>query len=144
MSFDLNMLDVKAPAEAGTKVTFENPFTKTLWVDDDKQPYWIRIMGGDSGPVSEKLRVIADRRVEALRVEGRRFISNEQSRQEDVETMAAATMDWYLPSLDGEPLVCNEKNARQLYADPRFPWIMEKLEKVISDRRAFFNANSAS
>jgi hypothetical protein len=143
MSFDLNELDVKSTAEAGTKVTFENPFTKEPLVDDDSKPYYVKIMGGDAGKVSAALRAIADRRVELLRVEGQKFITNEQSRQEDFDTMAAATLEWHLPPIDGAEWPCTEENAKKLYADPRFPWIMEKLEKTIGDRRAFFRKSSA-
>jgi hypothetical protein len=82
--------------------------------------------------------------VESIRVEGKKYISSAQTHRDDIETMAAATLSWYLPPFNGVELECTEENALKLYDDPRYPWIMERLEKVMSDRRSFFKKASAT
>jgi hypothetical protein len=143
MSFDLSTLDSKSAAEAGTFVHLDSPATgEPMYDDDGVTPFGIGIIGGDSGKVSDELRAIADRRLERIQ-RNRSIVTNSLvGRQEDINTMAAATTHWHLPPVDGEVLVCSEVSARKLYADPRFPWIMEQLEKAIGDRKRFFKRSS--
>lgn len=142
MSFDLSTLDTKKAAEDGAIINLENPFTKQPLVDDEKKSYYIKILGADSGKISDRLRDIADRRLEYIQRTRKIMTESEIARQEDIETLAAATLDWYLPAIDGETWDCSEVNAAKLYSDKRFPWLREQLEKVIGDRSRFFKKNS--
>jgi hypothetical protein len=142
MSLDLVQFDTKAAAEAGTKVFLDNPFTGDPMLDDEGNGYYIEILGGDSEKVFGALRNINDKRLERIQKTRRIVTDSEASRLEDINTMAAASLSWYLPPIDGAELTFSEQNARRLYADLRFPWIMEQLEKVIGDRKRFFKKNS--
>jgi hypothetical protein len=144
MSFDLNTLDTKKAAEAGYTHQLENPFTHQPMFDDAKQPYFIRVLGGDSGQVSEVMRNIADRRLEYIQKTRKIVTESELTHQEDVELIASAIVDWYLPELDGKTWPFSRENAKTILSDPRFPWIMEQLQKVIGDRAHFFKKNSSA
>lgn len=143
MSLDMSAFDTKAAAEAGTFVHLENPFTAEPLFDDAGVPIGITILGGDSGKVHNELRKIADRRLERIQKQRTIVTDSEVSRKEDINTVAAATVSWHLFPFDGVELECTESNARKVYGDPRFPWIMEQLEKVIGDRKRFFKSSSA-
>lgn len=142
MATDFAALDTKALAEKGLVVNLETP-TGDPFVDDDGKQYFIRILGGDAGKIREKHRLSLDKVYERVR-KNRDLGGAKESEREQVERLAAATLDWYLPTLDGETLACTEPNARKLYGDPRFPWLVEQLQKRIDDRAAFFANSSTS
>jgi hypothetical protein len=142
---DLNTLDTKAAAEQGIVVELEHPFTPTVpFVDDDGQPYYIKILGGDAGKVREKSRKQLDRYIALIR-KNRDPGDAETGEQDNVDRLASATLEWHLPPLDGAPVpAASEASARKLYSDPRFPWIVEQLTKAINDRARFFVKSSSS
>lgn len=141
MSLDLSTFDTKTAAEAGTFVHLESPATGEPLYDDASQPIGITILGGDSEKVRRELRKISDRKIERIR-KGQSLPDAEASRKEDIAVMAAATVSWQGLVVDGVALECTESAARKLYGDPRFPWIMEQLEKVLGDRKRFFATSS--
>lgn len=145
MTFDLNALDTKAASEQGIVVELEHPFTPTVpFVDDDGKPYFIRILGGDAAKVRAKSRKQLDRYIALIR-KNRDPGDAETGEQDNIDRLAAATLEWHLPPLDGEPVPApSEAIARKLYSDPRFPWIMEQLTKKINDRASFFVKSSTS
>ena len=138
-SFDLNTLDTKAAAEAGIVVQLEHPFDPALpFTDDAGTPYSITIMGGDAGKVRAKARKQLDRYLTLIR-KNQDPGDAEASEVDHIDRLAAATIAWHLPDLDGKPVpALSEVTARTLYADPRFPWIVEQLTKAIGDRTRFF------
>lgn len=141
---DLVQFDTKSAAEAGCVVNLDNPFTGEPMLDDDGSNFFIKILGGDSGKVSDALREIADRRLERVQKTRKLIADSASQHADDVNTLALATLEWKLPPIDGEVWACTEPNARKLYGDKRFPWIMEQLEKVISDRKRFFKKSSTA
>jgi len=136
---DLSALDTKAPAEQGTVVELEHPFTPEVpFVDDDGVPYSITILGSDAGKIRERERKQLDRYIEAIR-KNRNPGDAEASEKDTIDKLAAATIAWHLPPLDGEQLPPpNDHVARKLYSDPRFRWISEQLLKAMGDRARFF------
>lgn len=144
-SFDLNTLDTKTPAEQGIVVELEHPLNpETPFVDDDGVPYSITILGGDAGKVRAKERKQVDRILSAIR-KNRDPGDAETGERDNIDKLAAATLAWHLPPLDGELLPDpTEHIARKLYSDPRFPWIAEQLTKRIGDRARFFKKSSIS
>jgi hypothetical protein len=143
-SLDLASLDTQAAAEAGAFVALDDPRTNEPLVDDDGKAYGIEIIGLDSPKLRAIARKITDRNITNIRRGKRVDYDSEVAEGEKVELYAAATKSWYLPPLAGEVLECNERNARRLYADPRFPWIVEKIDRDIADRQRFFKSASPS
>lgn len=145
MTLDLSTLDTKAAAEQGIVVELEHPFNPTApFVDDEGNPYYIKILGSDAGKVREKSRKQVDRILSLLH-KGRAPGDSETGERDNVDRLAAATIEWNLPALDGQPMPpASEHAARKLYSDPRFPWIVEQLTKAINDRARFFSKSSTS
>lgn len=145
MTQDLNELDTKAPAERGIVVELEHPKTPLVpWVDDQGVPYSITILGGDAGKVRAVARKQLDKQITLLRKKGE-MGDAESGEQDIVERLAKATIAWHLPPLDGQTLPApDERLARKLYNDPRFPWIVEQLQRALNDRSRLFTTPSTS
>lgn len=144
MTMDLLQFDTKAAAEAGYRHNLENPFTLEPMLDDNGDPYYIDVVGGDAGDVVAISRQIADQRMERIQKTKSIVVESTLTRQEDVQIIAAATRGWYLPPIDGESIPWSKDNAKKILADPRFPWIMEQLNKVIGERKRFFRKSSSA
>lgn len=142
MATDFSALDTKTAAEQGTVVELEGPDEKPL-LDAEGKPYWIRLMGGDAPKIRAKHRKSLDRTFEKIR-KGKSPGGVEESERDTIERLAAATLEWHVPTLDGVALECNEANARKLYSDARFPWLVEQLQKRMDDRAGFFAQSSTS
>lgn len=144
MTFDLSTLDTKTTAEQGLVVELENPFApEKPFVDDDGVPYSITILGSDAAKIRTKEKKQLNRVLSAMR--RNKDVDAEAGEQDNIDRIAAATLDWHLPTLDGETLPApTEHTARKLYSDPRFPWIIEQLTKAIGDRARFFKKSSTS
>lgn len=143
--FDLSTLDTKAPAERGIVVELENPFDPTTpFVDDAGVPYSWTILGSDAGKVRAIARKRLDRMLTLLR-KNRDPGDAEANEAADIDRLAAATLAWHLPPIDGQPAPePNEHSARKILSDPRFPWIAEQLTKAMGDRARFFSKSSTS
>jgi hypothetical protein len=143
MALDFSNYDSKAPAEAGATIDILSPATGDPLMDGDT-PVTITILGIDSA----KLRGIA-RRLTELRINNLRKGKNDEfdaaeAEAQKVSLLAAATLAWSGIGLGStEPLECNEKNAKILYSDPRFPWLVEQIDKAIADRQRFFKKASS-
>ena len=136
---DLSKLDTLAPAESGTVVELEHPVTGEPIPDTS-----ITLRGEDSHAVRNVIRKQHDRRIEKMR-KGKGAMSDSASLEsEQVEKLVAATIDWKGIELDGEPLPFSAPNARKLYSDPRFPWLVEQVQTAMLDRERFFTNGSKS
>lgn len=143
-TFDLNTLDTKAAAESGSMIELDDPRTDEPLLDPDGKPYWIEVLGMDSEKLRGVSRKITDRTVNNMRKGKQGEFDSEAADAERAGVYAAATKSWYLPPLDGQVLDCNERNAKRLYLDPRFPWLAEKIDKEIANRKRFFKKASSS
>lgn len=143
--FDLSSRDTKLAAEQGVVVELEDPFDSgTPLLDDEGKPYTITILGSDAGPVRLKARKQLDQYLEAVR-KNKNPGDAEKNEKELVDRLAAATIAWHMPPLDGAQLPePTEHIARKLYSDPRFPWIVEQLAKAMGDRARFFKTSSTN
>ena len=142
MATDFAALDTKTLAEKGITVELLGPDGEPL-LDDDGKQFWIRMLGADAGKIRAKHRQTLDQAFEKYR-KGKHGSAAEEQEREDVAKLAAAVLDWYVPTLDGETLACTEANARKLYGDPRFPWLVEQLKERIGDRAGFFANRSTN
>lgn len=136
----LSMFDTKAASEAGIMVELDE-----IGLDDEGKPYFITILGMDAGKVVDKDRKQTNRIIAAIR-KNRDAGDAESGEKDNIDKLAAATIAWHLPPVEeGEPEpVANELNARKLYSDPRFRWIVRKLTKKQSDDSDFFVKSSTS
>ena len=140
---DLASLDTKTPAEAGVVVQLDNPFTGEPLTLDDGSPCTITVLGQDSAKMRAYTRQVTDRNIERLR-KGRDAMKSEAAEADRIGGLATVTTAWNLFPLDGQTLDCTERNAKKLYSDPRFPWIVEQLEKAVMDRARFFPRASSN
>lgn len=144
MTLDLSTLDTKAAAEEGSFVELEDPRTDEVLRDDDGKAYYIEVIGMDSEKLRAVSRKITDKRVTNIRKNKDVEFDSEAADKERAGVYASATKSWYLPPLDGQVIECNERNAKKLYLDPRFPWLAEKIDKEIANRKRFFKKASPS
>ena len=143
-ALDLGAFDTKAAAERGIRVELLNPFTNLPFVDDEKKPFFIRILGSDAAKVREKNLKQLDKYIEAIR-KNQNPGDALAGESDNIDKLAIATLEWYLPPLDGQPMpAASVSAARKLYSDPRFPWLVEQLTKAINDRTLFFDSSSSS
>jgi hypothetical protein len=143
-TMDFSTLDSQAAAEAGAVIELEDPRSGETLTDDDGKPYYVEIIGMDSAKLRAVSQGIVGKRIVNIRKgKGGEYDADAED-AEKFRLYAKATKSWYVPTLDGEVLECNEKNARKLYSDPRFPWISEKIDKEIANRQRFFKKASPS
>ncbi len=110
----------------------------------DGKPYFIRILGADASAVVERDRKNLNRRLSLIR-KNRDPGDVEKSEQENIDKLAATTLEWHLPPVDGATLPApTEQLARKLYADPRFRWLLRKLVRAQDDESGFFSKRSTS
>lgn len=141
MAFDLSTLDSKAASEAGTTIEIISPATGEPLLDDGK-PVAITIIGIDSAKLRGIARKLNDRRMTDIRKGKNADFDSEVADEEKAKLYAAATIAWEGIALDGSVLECNDRNAKKLYSDPRFPWLVEQIDKAIADRQRFFKTAS--
>lgn len=141
-TLDFSDLDSKTAAETGTVMEVDDPRNDEKLTDPEGKPYWIELIGTDSAKLKAISRKFIDRRVNGIRKGKNEDFDSDTADQERVQLYAAATKSWYLLPIDGEALECNEKNAKRLYSDARFPWLVEQIDKAIADRKRFFKKAS--
>lgn len=141
MAFDLSTLDSKAASEAGTTIEIISPATGEPLLDDG-EPVTITIIGIDSAKLRGIARKLNDRRMTDIRKGKNADFDSEVADEEKAKLYAAATIEWEGIALDGSVLECSERNAKKLYSDPRFPWLVEQIDKAIADRQRFFKTAS--
>lgn len=136
----LSMFDTKAQSEAGIVVELDE-----IGVDDEGKPYFITILGMDAEKVVDKNRKQLNRVLTAIR-KNKDAGDAEAGEKDNIDKLAASTIAWHLPPIEeGEPEpVVSEHNARKIYNDPRFPWIVRKLTKAQNDESGFFVKRSTS
>jgi hypothetical protein len=136
----LSMFDTKAASEAGLTVDLDE-----IGLDDAGKPYFITILGMDAGKVVDKDRKQLNRVLTAIR-KNKDAGDAEVGEKDNIEKLAASTIAWHLPPIEeGEPEPeMSEQNARRLYSDPRFRWIVRKLTKKQNDESDFFVKSSTS
>lgn len=142
---DFALLDTKAAAETGAVIFLDDPFSGEPLLDDDGVPLSITVLGADSEKVGKAIRANADKRI--ARIQKRGSVEDawsETQRADTISTLAKATVAWHILPVDGVVLECTEANARKFYGDPRFPWVVEQLDKAVVDRKRFFKNSSAS
>lgn len=143
MPFEISSRDSKAAAERGIIVQWEDPETKEGVFDEEGQPVTFTLVGGDAARVQAK----TDKNLNKFFTRISKGQKNEakETREELVDRLAAATTAWSSNwTYDGAVLECSEANARRVYSDPRFRWLLEQMQGVVDDRSRFFTKSSTS
>jgi hypothetical protein len=143
-TMDFSTLDSKAAAEEGAVIELQDWRKDGPLLDDDGKPYWIEVLGMDSEKLRKVSKSITGKRITDIRRGKGAEYDAEAEDAERARLYAAATKSWYIPTFDGQALECNEKNARRLYSDPRFPWLVEQIDREIANRQRFFKKASPS
>lgn len=140
---DFAQLDTKTAAEIGAEMILENPKTGEPIVLADGSFASITFQGPDSAKVRAFQRRHTDDVIEAAR-KGKSPPSAEANERRTIGELAAITLRWNVPPLDGQTVPCNEANAKRLYGDPRLPWIVEQAVRFVADRVRFFKSASTN
>lgn len=145
MPFEISTRDSKAAAERGIVVPWEDPETKEEIVDEDGTAVTFTLVGGDADKVAAKTDKNLNKFFDRLSKGRKNDRRAQESREELIDRLAAATIAWSPNwTYDGQVLECNEHNARKVYSDPRFRWLLEQMQGVVDDRARFFTKSSTS
>lgn len=138
----LDLTQFETAAEEGAPLSLKDPAGRPLTYD-----------GGEVGPDGPEMKPI---RIWLAGVESPRWTkasdaltnklqdSKEQRTAQDIRAdragiLAKMTLRWEGIIVDGQPLECNEANAKKLYM--RFKWIMEQVDRFIAVRENFLPAS---
>jgi hypothetical protein len=145
MPFEISTRDSKAVAERGIVVPWIDPETKEIVVDEKGVQVSCTLLGGDAGVVAAKSDKNFNKFWDKLSKGQKDNDRAAESRETTITRLSVATTSW-TPNwtYDGEILPCNEQNARKVYGDPRFRWLLDQLAVVIDDRARFFGESSTS
>jgi hypothetical protein len=143
-TFDLGIPDTKAAAERGIEVPIMDPANPAEQLKNAVgEPLSITILGGDSEKVRRRDRQSLNRVIENIRKKKDQG-GAEETEQEQVARLATATLAWTFKTPDGKPVDCTEQNAKAIYGDPRYPYLVEQLQQQIDNRAALFQTRSDS
>lgn len=143
-TFDLGIPDTKAAAERGIDVPITDPANPGQPLNNAVgEPLVITILGGDAEKVRNRDRKTLDRVLENIRKRKDQGGAKE-TEQEQIDRLAAATVAWTFKTPDGVAVPCTEPNAKAIYGDPRYPYLIEQLQQKIDDRAALFQTRSDS
>lgn len=136
----LDQFDTKALSEAGIVIELDE-----LPTDPAGQPYFIEILGMDADATVDEDRRRLDKKVRKIR-KNQDLGDTKEEEQALIEKLAKITTRWHLPPLTkGEAeLPCTKENARRLYSDVRFRWILRKVSKEQQNEARFFANSSTS
>lgn len=135
--FDLAKFDTRAGAEEGAILHLRDLAGELLY-DDENKPVTIRMAGADSRRHERARRLIQDRRMRSAQ-RGSRTVSSEELDEDALTLLAACAIEWSGFVLDGQPIECDEKTARQVFE--RFPDIRDQADRFIADRANFMKAS---
>lgn len=141
---DLKNMTVMTPAEAGADVELEHPVSGEPLVNEDGSPWKISVRGEDSQAVRAVVKKQHDRRIEKMRKNKSGGFDSDTVEAEQTERLVAATIGWSGLVMDGKPYDFSIPNARKLYGNPEYIWIVEQVEKAMGDRQRFFTNASKS
>ena len=145
MPFEISTRDSKAAAERGIVVPWEDPETKEGIVDEEGRAVSFTLLGGDADKVVAKTDKNLNKFFEGLSKGRKNDRRAQESREELIGRLSVATIAWTANwTFDGQVLECSEFNARKVYSDPRFRWLLDQMQTVVDDRARFFVKSSTS
>lgn len=110
---------------------------------EKQQEAWIDLYSGDSANARRHNNNVMRRRFNATGRNQRIRFSPEELEAEAIDLYAVLTTEWYLVTLNGEPLsvAFSQEAARDLY---KTAWVREQVEDFVNDRANFPPPSSRS
>lgn len=122
MSFDIASMDTRSKSEAGVAMPILHPKTLAPILNSDNKPVTITLKGRDSTAFTNAQREMNQRRAD---MEGRGIPYDDDSFDRDrLMLICACTVDWNFDSMDGQSFPYSEDNARKLWSDGRWKWLL--------------------
>ena len=143
-STELSSFHVAASAARGVELHLESPVDDRPLYDENGDPVFVTILSDDHPKIRKHDRAVSDRRLAKLNRGKKADLTSEMVEQDAIDKAIAATTAWNLPPLNGVKLPFSEKNARRVYSDPGFVWIVEQILTAMKDRKRFFEAASTT
>jgi hypothetical protein len=121
--FDLAQIGT-VRADEGVPLVVIHPVQRRPILLDNGEPVTVTLLGRSSEAFRDVLRSIQLRRAGVAK-RGETLTDDDLFR-EDTDTLAACTVTWTIPTLDGQPFPFNQRNNRKLWNDARFRWLRDR------------------
>lgn len=138
--FDLSTLDTTPAAEQGVDMKLRHPDTEEP-IKSDGQFVTFRVLGQDSKVFRKIDREQTNKRFKRMG-RNKAELDAEELEIERLERVLACVIGWENVYLDNMPLPFSQENAHHLFV--RFPWIVEQINRFITDRANFLKVSLAS
>jgi hypothetical protein len=120
---------------------------------------WVRVFSKDSERGRRAIERLANRRIQAETHRGRnvrREVNLDEHEEGRAEVIAACTEKWWEITeaedgselrvdhwtIAGQPFPCTVQNARRLFADPHFTWMLDQVDLFAATRSGFAKPSS--
>lgn len=138
--------DVKQQSEAA-KAEDEGTVIHIRGIDDlpvfyqqgdskENKPVTIRVAGVHSRRYRRIEEQLRRRKIKAHQLTG------EAIYEDNLERVAACTLEWEGFHAEGKPLQCTTDNVKQVYK--QCPWVLEQVLEAMNDHSRFFSSGSQS
>ena len=137
---DLTAFDTQDPAEAGTPVELEDPFTNEPLTGADGEVITWTLRGEDGETVRKVIKAQQTKRNDSINRGRGVQVDPDTVERQQLERLLAATVTYSgnMLMLDGQAMVpFTRELARTLLTDPRFRWLPEQLSRALGDRKRF-------
>lgn len=128
---DLSKLNTATISEEGAELDVLHPVENT--------PIGVKIVlaGRDSDRFQKFVRRQTNKRTAKWRPGQKLTFTAEEQELEKVELLVACTISWKGVSMNGKELPCTPENARALYSNPGYSWLVEQIDEFVGDREHF-------
>lgn len=133
--FDLASLDSRTRSVAGVRFKVRDPRTATPMRNSVGEEVFVLLHGRNS-PIFEQLQQQAND-ARAARAAAGIELSSEELRQERVDYVAGCTSGWNIEQLDGQPFPYSPENAKRMWADKRFSWLLNEAWAFVINEANF-------
>ena len=125
MSKDLSVFEQSQDlAEEGQWMEIET-------ADGEGTDMWLLLAGSDSSYHKKEINKQRDKMLKKKKMQR----SSSEIENDNINLLAASTLDWKNVQYNGEELECNRENVRWLYKN--FPAVQEQVDEFIGDRSNF-------
>lgn len=139
----MDLAKYKSAAEQGAVMEVRDPAGDVMFKEDGSTPITITLAGTESKRWRKAEDAVGDKRLERA---GTRATTTAKSMREAREDraflLAAVTLAWDGIVVDGNPLECNQKNAKDLYI--QYDFITTQVDAFLAERKNFLPVSSAN
>jgi hypothetical protein len=142
-----------ASVDAPQRMTLVHPKTgkvlREIVTDDEGKAVpgreaYIDLYSSDSELVAKHQRAVTAKR---LSRRNKANLTIEEIEESGIETLVVLTADWFLVTLEGEPIEdfpCTPENARAIYGAPSMAWIKRQVDEFAGEVGNFVKDSSKS